>query len=331
MAETEGKEQFKVVQELMHEMVAMWQRVKDLEATDRENRQEINALRTSEARFRCVVEKLPLRFFFKDPGLNYVLCSDAYALDWEMKAVELSGKSDRDLFSMDVVDKLADVEYEVIRTGKMEVAEEDRLVAGREITVLAIRKPIIDHAGNTLGLLGVLWDITEDKQQKAIQQRRIYELEGALSERVGQVESLRNELETLSMEKRQKEEEFSRLRSDLEAEITTRKEEFRSTSAEFRQKEEEFMRLRTELETERTALKKEIRSATTESNEKEEVFNRLREELETDVRARREEIHRLRNELQKEMFERGQALEALRRSVAHSQELLDTVQKVAGA
>jgi hypothetical protein len=331
MAETEGKEQFKVVQELMHEMVAMWQRVKDLEATDRENRQEIDALRTSEARFRCVVEKLPLRFFFKDSGLNYVLCSDAYALDWEMKAVELSGKSDRDLFSLDVVDKLADVEYEVIRTGKMEVAEEDRLVAGREITVLAIRKPIIDHAGNTLGLLGVLWDITEDKQQKAIQQRRIYELEGALSERVGQVESLRNELETLSMEKRQKEEEFSRLRSDLEAEITTRKEEFRNTSAEFRQKEEEFIRLRTELETERTALKEEIRSAATESNEKEEVFNRLREELETDVRARREEIHRLRNELQKEMFERGQALEALRRSVAHSQELLDTVQKVAGA
>jgi hypothetical protein len=89
MAETEGKEQFKVVQELMHEMVAMWQRVKDLEATDRENRQEIDALRTSEARFRCVVEKLPLRFFFKDSGLNYVLCSDAYALDWEMKAVEL--------------------------------------------------------------------------------------------------------------------------------------------------------------------------------------------------------------------------------------------------
>jgi hypothetical protein len=331
MAETEGKEQFKVVQELMHEMVAMWQRVKDLEATDRENRQEIDALRTSEARFRCVVEKLPLRFFFKDSGLNYVLCSDAYALDWEMKAVELSGKSDRDLFSLDVVDKLADVEYEVIRTGKMEVAEEDRLVAGREITVLAIRKPIIDHAGNTLGLLGVLWDITEDKQQKAIQQRRIYELEGALSERVGQVESLRNELETLSMEKRQKEEEFSRLRSDLEAEITTRKEEFRNTSAEFRQKEEEFIRLRTELETERTALKEELRSATTESKEKEEVFNRLREELETDVRARREEIHRLRNELQKEMFERGQALEALRRSVAHSQELLDTVQKVAGA
>jgi hypothetical protein len=31
------------------------------------------------------------------------------------------------------------------------------------------------------------------------------------------------------------------------------------------------------------------------------------------------------------MFERGQALEALKKSVAHSQDLLESVQKVAGA
>ena len=98
MAETEGNEKFKAVQELMHEMVAMWQRVKDLEAADRDHRQEIDALRASDARLRCAVEKLPLRFFSKDSGLNYILCSEAYALDWDMKPGELIGKSDRDLF-----------------------------------------------------------------------------------------------------------------------------------------------------------------------------------------------------------------------------------------
>ena len=185
MTEAESSEKFKAVQELMHEMVAMWQRVKDLEASDRDNRQEIEALRVTDARLRCVVEKLPLRFFFKDSGLNYVLCSEAYARDWDMKPVELTGKSDRDLFTSEVVEKLADVEYEVIQTGKMEIAEEDRLVSGREITVLAIRKPIINGTGDTLGLLCVLWDITQDKKVKATQQSRIHELEGALSERVG--------------------------------------------------------------------------------------------------------------------------------------------------
>ena len=299
MTETGSSGQFKAVQELMHEMVAMWQRVKDLEEADRDHRQEIEALRASDARLRCVVEKLPLRFFFKDSGLNYILCSEAYARDWEMKPGELSGKSDRDLFSADVVEKLAAVEYEVIQTGKMEIAEEDRLVAGREITVLAIRKPIINGTGDTLGLLCVLWDITEDKRLKVSQERRIHELEGALSERVGQVESLRNEMEAASVRHRQKEEEFSRLRSELEAGITTLKEEIRGTTADFGRREAEFTRLRTEME--------------------------------TDARARGEEIHRLKNELQKEMFERGQALEALKKSVAHSQELLESVQKVAGA
>jgi PAS domain S-box-containing protein len=299
MAETESNEKFKAVQELMHEMVAMWQRVKDLEEADRDHRQEIDALRATDARLRCAVEKLPLRFFSKDSGLNYILCSEAYALDWDMKPGELIGKSDRDLFPADVVEKLAEVEYEVIRSGKMEIAEEDRLVAGREITVLAIRKPIINGTGDTLGLLGVLWDITEDKRQKASQQSRIHELEGALSERMGQVESLRNEMQKSSAEYRQKEEEFGRLRTELEGGITTLTEEIGSATADFKQKED--------------------------------AFSRLRAELEAEVRAGREEIHRLRNELQKEMLERGQAIEALKRSVAHSQELLDSVQKVAGA
>lgn len=225
MAEIESTEKFKAVQELMHEMIAMWQRVKDLEAADRDQRQEIDSLRVSDSRSRCVAEKLPLRFFFKDTLLNYILCSEAYALDWEMKPAELSGKSDRDLFSAEVVDKLADIEHEVIRSGRMEIAEEDRLVAGREITVLAIRKPIINGTGESLGLLGVLWDITEDKKQKASQQNRIHELEGALSEWVGKVDSLGNEMEKSSAEYRRKEEEFGRLRAELEAELQARREE----------------------------------------------------------------------------------------------------------
>jgi len=299
VAETAGSEKFKAVQELMHEMVAMWQRVTDLEEADRNHRQEIDALRASDARFRCTVEKLPLRFFFKDGSLNYVLCSEAYALDWDMKPAELSGKSDRDLFPAEVADKLSDIECEVIQTGKMEIAEEDRLVAGREITVLAIRKPIINGTGETLGLLCVLWDITEDKRQKAGQQGRIQELESALSEWVGQVDFLRNELEKSTAEHRQKEEGFGRLRSELEGGIAALKEELRGATAGFRLKEDEFSRLRTELEAE--------------------------------LQARREEIHGLKNDLHKEMFERGQAVEALKRSVAHSQELLDSVQKIAGA
>ena len=145
-----------------------------------------------------------------------------------------------------MVEKLSAVEYEVIQTGKMEIAEEDRLVAGREITVLAIRKPIINGTGNTLGLLGVLWDITEDKRLKITQERRIHELEGALSERVGQVESLRNELEAASVQHRQKEGEFSRLRNELESGLAALREEIRDATADFGRKEEEFTRLRTD-------------------------------------------------------------------------------------
>ncbi len=297
MTEAAGSERFRTIQELMHEMVALWQRLNDLEESDREHRRALDALRSSEARLRGIIGTLPLRLFFKDVALTYVLCNEAYSLDWDMRAGEMEGKTDRDLFAADAADKLSDIEYEVIRSGKTEIAEEDRLVAGREVTFLAIRKPVIGAEGNTLGILGILQDITEEKRNRAFQERRIHELEGALSERVGQVESLKSELGKASAEQRLKDEEFSRLSAALETEIA--------------------------------ALKADLGGKTTLLEQKEEEFSRARSEMEGELQIRREEIHRLRNELQKEMYERGQAVEALKKSVAHSQELLDSVQKYA--
>ena len=251
MTEAASSERFKTVQDLMHELVELWQRVNDLEESDREHRKALEASRAGETRLRGIIGALPLRIFFKDVGLSYQLCNEAYSLDWDMRAGDLAGKSDRDLFAAETADKLSEIEHEVIRSGRTEIAEEDRLVAGREVTFLAIRKPVVDGEGNTLGILGILQDITEDKRQKAAQERRIHELEGALAERVGQVESLNS--------------------SSL------------------------------------------CRCS----------------EMESELQIRREEIHRLRNDLQKEMYERAQAVEALKKSVAHSQELLESVQKFA--
>lgn len=297
MTEAAGSERFRTIQELMHEMVALWQRLNDLEESDREHRRALDALRSSEARLRGIIGTLPLRLFFKDVALTYVLCNEAYSLDWDMRAGEMEGKTDRDLFAADAADKLSDIEHEVIRSGKTEIAEEDRLVAGREVTFLAIRKPVIGAEGNTLGILGILQDITEEKRNRAFQERRIHELEGALSERVGQVESLKSELGKASAEQRLKDEEFSRLSAALETEIA--------------------------------ALKADLGGKKMLLEQKEEEFSRARSEMEGELQIRREEIHRLRNELQKEMYERGQAVEALKKSVAHSQELLESVQKYA--
>lgn len=329
MAEAASSERFRTIQDLMHEMVALWQRVNELEESDREHRRALDALRASEERLRGIIGTLPLRLFFKDVGLTYALCNEAYSLDWDMRAAEMEGKTDRDLFAADAADKLADAELEVIRTGRTEIAEEDRVVAGREVTFLAIRKPVIDPEGNILGILGILQDITEDKRDKAFQERRIRELEGVLSERVGQVESLKNELEKTAAEHRQKEEEFGRLRMGLETEVSALKEDLGGKTALLQQKEDEFARLSAALESEISTLKEDLGGKTALLEQKEEEFTRTRSEMGGELQIRREEIHRLRNELQKEMYERAQAVEALKKSVAHSQELLESVQKFA--
>jgi len=225
MTEEPSSDRFRTIQQLMHEMVALWQRLNDLEESDREHRRALDALRESETRLRGIIGTLPLRLFFKDVALTYVLCNEAYSLDWDMRAGEMEGKTDRDLFAADTADKLANIEHEVIRSGKTEIAEEDRLVAGREVTFLAIRKPVVGAEGNTLGILGILQDITEEKRNRAFQERRIHEMEGALSERVGQVEFMKSEMEKRSLAHQQREEEFNRLRSEMEDELQIRREE----------------------------------------------------------------------------------------------------------
>ncbi len=84
-----------------------------------------------------------------------------------------------------------------------------------------------------------------------------------------------------------------------------------------------------DLEAELTSLKEEIERKTADHAGKVLEFDRLRAGMDAEALARREEIHRLRNDLQKEMFEHGQAVEALKKTIAHAQELLDSVQKAA--
>ena len=119
---------------------------------------------------------------------------------------------------------------------------------------------------------------------------------------------------------RQKEDEFSRLCAGLEAEVQTGREDMH--------------RLRNEMQKElyaRDQAETALKRAEEEARQKEEAFNRLRAELEAEIQTGREDMQRLRNELQREIHERGQAVEALKRSVSHAQELLESVQKAAGS
>ena len=125
------------------------------------------ALRESEAKHRTLLENLPQRVFSKDKDSVYVSCNKNFARGLRIKPEELPGKTDYDFFPKDLADKYRADDRKVLASAKvMEIEEEyiDRERGGEKRSVHTVKAPIKDANGNSVGVLGIFWDITDHKR-----------------------------------------------------------------------------------------------------------------------------------------------------------------------
>ena len=140
---------------------------------DRKEAEE--ALRLSESKYRMLLENLPQRVFYKDKNLVYVSCSENYARDLKIRPDEISGKTDYDFYPKVLAEKYRADDNRIMKLGKTEDIEEKYINDGRELIVHTVKTPIKDEKGNTIGVLGIFWDITEKValQMEAIRSRHL--------------------------------------------------------------------------------------------------------------------------------------------------------------
>jgi PAS domain S-box-containing protein len=121
------------------------------------------ALRNSEERFRAVTMNAPVAIFIKDLQGRFSLANPLAA-----KALGrphgIAGLSDFDLMPREVAERLRQGDLQVIASNGV-VETEDRIVAGgMERHYLAVKFPLHNSAGETVGVGGVAVDVTERKQ-----------------------------------------------------------------------------------------------------------------------------------------------------------------------
>ncbi|MGZ5052974.1 MAG: EAL domain-containing protein [Methylobacter sp.] len=135
---------------------------------DRETqrRQTESSLANSHKLLKTIIDTVPVRVFWKDKELRYMGCNPAFATDaGAVSAEAVIGKNDFELAWKDQAEHYRAEDRHVIESGIPRLFSEETLVStDGDIFRLRLSKvPLHDEAGETIGILGIYEDITEQK------------------------------------------------------------------------------------------------------------------------------------------------------------------------
>ena len=170
--------------------------------TERKRAEE--ALKESESKYRALLENLPQKIFLKDKNLVYISCNKNYADDLKIKAEEIAGKTDYEFYPKDLANKYRADDKIIMESGKIKDLDEEYIQDGQKVYVHTVKIPIKDEKGNVMGILGIFWNITEQKKTEERLNSEISRLESEIRK------MKKNSLlpKTLKMAMKEKEEKY---------------------------------------------------------------------------------------------------------------------------
>ena len=122
------------------------------------------ALGTAEAQFGSLIDSLSLHLIRKDQEGRFLYASPSFCKLIGRSLEEIRGKTDSDLFPKHLAEKYRHDDERVLATKeKFEDVEIHPRPGGGKMHVQVMKMPILDAAGQVVGVQGLFWDVTDQK------------------------------------------------------------------------------------------------------------------------------------------------------------------------
>lgn len=164
-----------LVQTLQQQVAAYEQELAETRAALRRAQEELQRyqeeglahLRASEAKYRCLIENLEQNIFLKDREFRFVAVNQRFCQGLGRSEQDILGKTDFDFYPPHLAAKYRADDLRVLTTGTRLEAEEENVLGGRLRIVRVVKTPVKDDQGAVVGVLGIFWDITEQRALEA--------------------------------------------------------------------------------------------------------------------------------------------------------------------
>ncbi len=135
------------------------------------------ALRAGQAKYRSLIENLTQSVFLKDRDLRYVAANKPFCQTVGRQCeADVVGKDDFDLYPPELAEQYRAADRLVLQEGKRLELEEKNLIGGTLRTVQKVKTPVLDDRSQVVGVLGIFWDVTDQRNLEA-QLRQAHKME----------------------------------------------------------------------------------------------------------------------------------------------------------
>lgn len=164
------------------EVRALARKVEELERENHRLQRAVDELHARAGDLVAILANTPAPVYLKDDQYRYLMVNECYEALAHVTSDVLRGKTDYDIFSIEVADLFRQQDQQVVAARKSMEFEETIPLPDGEFSFITVKFPVFDGSGALRAVGGFCTDITSRKKIAAEREALVQQLQTALDE-----------------------------------------------------------------------------------------------------------------------------------------------------